>query len=96
MLGLGETRAEVIMALEDLRRVQCDVVTLGQYVRPSLNHWPVDRYVTPEEFAEYDEIGREMGFSYIASGPLVRSSFMAKEIADSVAYRDRSSHVPTA
>lgn len=92
MLGLGETKEEVVAALEDLRRVRCDVVTLGQYIRPSLRHWPVDRYVTPEEFAEYAEVGRGMGFRYVASGPLVRSSFMAKEILDSIAEGDRSNH----
>ena len=96
MLGLGETRDEVIVALEDLRRVKCDVVTLGQYVRPSLNHWPVHRYVTPEEFAEYEAIGRHMGFRYVASGPLVRSSFMAKEIASSLANSGKVSQFPCA
>ena len=84
MLGLGERRDEVVSALKDLRRVNCDIVTLGQYVRPSLKHHPVDRYLTPEEFTEYETIGRDMGFAYVASGPLVRSSFMAKEIATSV------------
>jgi lipoic acid synthetase len=91
MLGLGETKDEVIAALEDLRRVNCDIVTLGQYVQPSLKHWPVDRYFTPREFAEYEVIGRDMGFGYVASGPLVRSSFMAKEIADSIANREQAS-----
>ena len=80
MLGLGETREEVMSTLHDLRQVRCDVVTLGQYVRPSLKHWPVDRYVTPEEFAEYEAIGKAAGFSIVASGPLVRSSFMAKSV----------------
>ena len=96
MLGLGETRDEVIAALEDLRRVKCDVVTLGQYIRPSLSHWPVDRYVTPEEFAEYETIGQNMGFRYVASGPLVRSSFMAKEIAVSLANLGQASQPPSA
>ncbi|MFC2009249.1 lipoyl synthase, partial [Chloroflexota bacterium] len=95
MLGLGESRVEVIAALEDLRHVNCDVVTLGQYVRPSLTHWPVDRYVTPEEFAEYEAIGRDMGFAYIASGPLVRSSFMAKEIASALTHRNPASQTST-
>ena len=88
MLGLGERREEVISALQDLRREDCDIVTLGQYVRPSLSHQPVDRYVTPHEFAEFADIGRDMGFRHVASGPLVRSSFMAKEIAEALSNTD--------
>ena len=81
MLGLGERKDEVVAVLEDLRRAKCDVVTLGQYVRPSLKHHPVAKYLTPDEFAEFEAIGKAMGFAFVASGPLVRSSFMAEEIA---------------
>lgn len=79
MLGHGETRAEVIEALEDLRRVGCDRLTLGQYLRPSLAHRPVDRYWLPEEFDQLGQVARELGFSHVRSGPLVRSSYHAGE-----------------
>jgi lipoic acid synthetase len=79
MLGHGETRAEVIEALEDLRRVGCDRLTLGQYLRPSLAHRPVDRYWLPEEFDELGQVARDLGFSHVRSGPLVRSSYHAGE-----------------
>jgi lipoic acid synthetase len=77
MLGLGETRQEVIKVMTDLREIDCNILTLGQYLAPSLEHHEVINYSTPEEFAEYDKIGRQMGFNYVASGPLVRSSFHA-------------------
>ncbi|OCQ95620.1 lipoyl synthase [Oscillatoriales cyanobacterium USR001] len=79
MLGHGETVAEVVVAMEDLRGVGCDRLTLGQYLRPSLEHLPVQKYWTPEEFAELGAIAREMGFSHVRSGPLVRSSYHAGE-----------------
>jgi lipoic acid synthetase len=77
MLGLGETRQEIIKMMDDLRQVDCNILTIGQYLAPSLKHHEVMNYSSPEEFAEYDEIGRKMGFNYVASGPLVRSSFHA-------------------
>ena len=77
MLGLGETREEVLEAMHDLRRAQCDILTLGQYLRPSLAHIPVDRYWTPEEFNRLGGIARELGFAQVRSGPLVRSSYHA-------------------
>ena len=77
MLGLGETFAEVVDTLRDLRAVDCQRLTLGQYLRPSLAHIPVARYWTPEEFAELGEIARELGFAMVRSGPLVRSSYHA-------------------
>ncbi len=77
MLGLGETRKEVLAVLADLREAGCDLVTIGQYLQPSPKHHPVVRYVPPEEFAEYQSIGEEMGFAGVASAPLVRSSFEA-------------------
>jgi lipoic acid synthetase len=77
MLGHGETEAEVIEAMQDLRSIHCDRLTLGQYMRPSLAHLPVQKYWTPEEFDRLGEIARELGFSHVRSGPLVRSSYHA-------------------
>ena len=79
MLGLGETEAELFTALSDLRRVGCDLLTLGQYLQPTLSHLPVVEFVTPEKFAEYGERAREMGFIHVASAPMVRSSYHADE-----------------
>ncbi len=79
MLGLGETRQEVIDLMADLRQAGSDLLTIGQYLQPSLGHHRVARYVPPEEFAEYENIGKQLGFRYVASGPLVRSSFHAAE-----------------
>lgn len=79
MLGLGETREEIIETLEDLRSVQVDILTLGQYLQPTPKHLPVQYFVTPEEFEEYKQIGIEMGFRYVESGPLVRSSYHAEK-----------------
>jgi lipoic acid synthetase len=77
MLGLGEDMAEVVQAMRDLRAVDCQRLTLGQYLRPSLAHIPVARYWTPEEFDELGTIARELGFADVRSGPLVRSSYHA-------------------
>ncbi|EAZ93548.1 lipoyl synthase [Crocosphaera chwakensis CCY0110] len=79
MLGHGETEAEIIKTLKDLRRVRCDRITLGQYMRPSLDHIPVQKYWTPEEFEKLGNIARSLGFSHVRSGPLVRSSYHAGE-----------------
>lgn len=79
MLGLGETETEIIETMEDLRTVGCDRITLGQYMRPSLNHLPVQKYWHPEEFDRLGEIARSLGFSHVRSGPLVRSSYHAGE-----------------
>jgi lipoyl synthase len=79
MLGLGETRAEVVQVLRDLRAHQVDIITLGQYLRPSPKHLPVIRHVTPEEFDDLRSTGMEMGFRHIEAGPLVRSSYHADE-----------------
>lgn len=75
MLGLGETREEVIQSLHDLKNAGCDVVTLGQYLQPSKKHLPVTRFIHPDEFKEYREIGYTIGLDYVESGPLVRSSY---------------------
>lgn len=79
MVGLGETDEEIVEAMRDLRQAQVDVITLGQYLRPTPKHAPVERYVTPEQFAEYERVGKELGFLFVASGPLVRSSYHAAE-----------------
>jgi len=85
MLGLGETRDEVIAAMGDLRASGCQRLTLGQYLRPSLAHIPVARYWKPEEFEELGAIARELGFAQVRSGPLVRSSYHADAAVDAAA-----------
>jgi lipoic acid synthetase len=77
MLGLGETPDEIVDLLRDLRAREIDIITIGQYLRPTKDHLPIDRYVPPDEFREYARIGREMGFRHVESGPLVRSSYHA-------------------
>lgn len=77
MLGHGETKEEIVETLQELRNVDCDIVTIGQYLRPTMNHLPVRKYWTPEEFDEIKVIGLEMGFKHVESGPLVRSSYHA-------------------
>ena len=79
MLGLGETADEVLEVMRDLRAHQVDVLTLGQYLRPSPKHLPIVRYATPDEFAEFRRAGIEMGFAHVESGPLVRSSYHASD-----------------
>lgn len=79
MLGLGETRGEVIEVMTDLREAGCDLLTIGQYLQPSLSHHKVVKYIPPEEFQEYQNIGEKIGFTAVISGPLVRSSFHAAE-----------------
>ncbi len=78
MLGLGETEEQVIHALQDLHDADCDVVTLGQYLQPTSMHLKVDRFVHPDEFEYYKTVGMEMGFDFVESGPLVRSSYHAE------------------
>ena len=80
MLGLGEREEEVKSTLKDLRSVSCDVLTFGQYLRPQKRHLPVEEYVTPKKFDEWKECALQMGFLYVASGPLVRSSYRAGEL----------------
>lgn len=79
ILGLGETDEEILQTLRDLREHQVDIVTFGQYLRPTKNHLPIDRYVTPDEFAKYREWGLDMGFLEVVSGPMVRSSYRAEQ-----------------
>ncbi len=79
MLGLGESEQEVIETMDDLRSVGVDILTLGQYLQPTLKHLPVKEFITPEKFAEYKELGLAKGFRYVESGPLVRSSYHAEK-----------------
>jgi lipoic acid synthetase len=79
MLGLGETEREVMSALADLREVKCDLLTLGQYLQPTLRHLPVVNFVSPSTFATIGSAAREMGFLHVASGPMVRSSYHADD-----------------
>jgi len=81
MLGLGEAEEELFQAMEDLRRVGCDILTLGQYLQPSPKHLPVVEFVPPGKFAEYKQVAERMCFVHVASGPLVRSSYHADEFA---------------
>ncbi len=87
ILGLGEERDELLETMRDLRAADVNLLTLGQYLRPSREHLPVARYYHPDEFAELAERGREMGFAHVESGPLVRSSYHAKKQAEGVAAR---------
>lgn len=80
MVGLGETRDELLWVMEELRKVNCDLLTIGQYLQPSAHHHPVIRFVPPEEFLEYESTGKAMGFCDVASAPLVRSSFNARQL----------------
>lgn len=80
MLGLGETEEELFTAMEDLRAAHCDILTLGQYLQPTLRHLPVVEFVSPERFEAYGERARGMGFAHVASGPMVRSSYHAEEV----------------
>jgi len=77
MVGCGETNEEIIEVMHDMRAHEIDMITIGQYLQPSRDHLPVDRFVTPEEFKEFETIAKELGFSHVASGPLVRSSYHA-------------------
>jgi lipoic acid synthetase len=78
MLGLGETDAEIEACMRDLRAARVDILTLGQYLRPTVHHLPVERFVAPEQFAAYRERALELGFLECVSGPLVRSSYRAE------------------
>ena len=80
MLGLGETEEEILETMDDLLAIGVDILTLGQYLRPTPNHLPVERYVTPEEFNRYRDIGLEKGFMEVPSGPMVRSSYRADRV----------------
>jgi lipoic acid synthetase len=80
MVGLGEEKVEVVELLEDLKSAGCNILTVGQYLRPTLKQLPVERYVHPDEFKEIEEQAYIIGFDYVVSDPLVRSSYKAKEV----------------
>ncbi|MFT6908190.1 MAG: lipoic acid synthetase [Oleiphilaceae bacterium] len=80
MLGLGETEEEIIEAMDDLRAINCDILTFGQYLQPTVNHLPIERYVTPQEFEKYRQWGLDRGFLEVVSGALVRSSYRAEQV----------------
>ena len=88
MLGLGETQEEVLGVMRDLRAHRVDILTLGQYLRPSPKHLPIVRYVPPEEFSDLGRAGYEMGFHHVEAGPLVRSSYHARDAAALPTARD--------
>jgi lipoic acid synthetase len=101
MLGLGETGEEVVVALEDLRHAGCDILTLGQYLQPTLKHLPVAEFIAPEVFEAYGHVARNLGFVHVASGPMVRSSYHADEFTlpsmtrqERVAVDEEISHQP--
>ena len=79
MIGLGETRKEISQTMKDLRSVNCDLLTVGQYLRPSEKHIKISKFYTPQEFLDIQEEGISLGFRHVASGPLVRSSYHADE-----------------
>jgi lipoic acid synthetase len=85
MLGLGETEEELFAAMEDLRGAGCDILTLGQYLQPTIKHLPVVEFVSPEKFQQHGERARQMGFVHVASGPMVRSSYHADEFTSPIA-----------
>jgi lipoic acid synthetase len=80
MLGLGETKDEIVNTMKDLLNAKVDILTLGQYLQPTKKQLPIERYVTPEEFKEFEEIGRSLGFKAVFAGPFVRSSYKAAEL----------------
>jgi lipoic acid synthetase len=80
MLGLGENEEDVISILKDLKQIDCDIITIGQYLAPSSKHHPVIEYIHPDTFKKYEEIALDMGFKYVSSGPLVRSSYYAEKV----------------
>lgn len=82
MLGLGETDEQVYALMDDIRKTGCDILTISQYLQPSKEHWELKRYITPEEFAHFKDVAMEKGFKFVASSPLVRSSYRAAEALD--------------
>jgi lipoic acid synthetase len=84
MLGLGETKDEVLATLRDLRTAGVDAVTIGQYLRPTMKHLPVVEFIHPDQFAEYEKIGEDLGFAFVASGPFIRSSYNAIAFSEKV------------
>ena len=96
MVGLGETREELLDTMKDLHQANCDFLTLGQYLRPSEDHAPVMRFATPDEFSELEKIGKELGFKAIASAPFVRSSYKSAEFFEQLSPHLNSGSITTA
>lgn len=94
MLGVGEERDEILQAMDDLRSVDCNILTLGQYLQPTPKHMPIERYVHPDEFAALKEEGKKRGFRHVESGPLVRSSYHAHEQTDSALAAEENAIAP--
>jgi lipoic acid synthetase len=94
MLGLGETEPDLFKAMEDLREVNVDILTLGQYLRPSKGHVPITEYVSPEKFEHYKRLAEKLGFLYVASGPFVRSSYRAGEFFVEALIRKKKQSMP--
>ena len=84
MLGMGETKKEVIQTMKDLRENKCQIFSLGQYLQPTKNHYPVKDYIHPDQFQEYKKIGKEMGFEAVFAGPFVRSSYLAGDLLEKI------------
>lgn len=95
MVGLGETPDEVLAVMRDLRSVDVDILTVGQYLQPSVKHLPISRYWTPEEFADLRRAGLGMGFRWVEASPLVRSSYNAEQQADALSVRHRGDNLPS-
>lgn len=93
MLGLGETRDEILKTMDDLLDAGCEIMTIGQYLAPGINHMPVVSYIKPEIFAEYEKAGLEKGFKFVESSPLVRSSYHAHKHAEKKEYKNKSKYV---
>jgi len=79
MVGVGESNEEIVQVMNDLRQINCEILTIGQYLPPTKSHFPLQRYYHPDEFNDLRELGLEMGFTHVESGPLVRSSYHAEE-----------------
>ncbi len=91
MVGLGETKDEVVDVMKDLREVDCDILTIGQYLQPTKHHIEIAEFIRPEMFKEYEKIGYDLGFKYVASGPFVRSSFHADDFSEKFLTNKRGS-----
>jgi lipoic acid synthetase len=96
MLGAGETEDEIATSIRDLANVGCSILTLGQYLSPSAQHVPVERFVHPDEFVQWREFARELGFRHVESGPLVRSSYHAADQVEHIVAADPLLSIETA
>ena len=94
IVGLGETNLEIYRILKDIRRAKVDIVTLGQYLRPTKNHLPIERYVTPREFSSFRSWGLKLGFMEVISGPMVRSSYRAEQVLGLRQNKEQNHKIP--